>query len=426
MRFLPNKLTKHWRAALGFGGHHIRRRPYIVPIIGLLAGVAIVGGVIISRPSMALRPSDSHVVFLSDNNERETLDTKAKTVGELVHKLPLHLIPQDVVEPSLDTKIVQDNFRINIYRARPVTVEDNGVKTVTITAQKSPRVVAADAGLKIYPEDDVSFAPGDIKENIIGEKVVVDPATPVHFNLYGTELTVRTQAKTVADLLAEKNVKPAAKDTVRPALNTPVTANMNVEVIRNGTATVTQQKSIPAPVQIVSDPDLTLGAQAVRQTGTPGLEVITYKVVTKNGHEVSRTVIQTAIISKPVPKIVAQGTNVDIAGNKTALMAAAGIAPGDYGYADYIISNESGWCPTKAQGESYCPGIPDNSMTPNGYGLCQSTPGYKMESAGSDWAINPITQLRWCSGYAERVYGGWYGAYSHWVHQKLIQGYGNW
>lgn len=415
MRFIPDNLVKRLAAAHLFGRHHVRQRPYILPILGLLMGVAIVGAFLLSRPNIALRPSDSHVVFLSDNGQRETLDTKAKTVRELIGKLPLHLIPQDVVEPSLDTRIVQDNFRINVYRARPVTVDDNGQKTVTITAQKSPRVVAADAGLKVYPEDDISFAPGSIQENIIGEKVVINPATPVNFNLYGTELVVRTQTKTVADLLAEKNIKPAAKDTVRPAPATPITAGMSVEVIRNGTATVTAQKSIAAPTKIIADPDLTLGAQAVRQEGTPGIEVITYKVVTKNGHEVSRTVIQTAVISKPVPRIVVQGTNVDIAGNKTSLMAAAGIAPSDYGYADYIISHESGWCPTKAQGEGYCPGIPDNPNTPNGYGLCQSTPGYKMAAAGSDWQINPITQLRWCSGYADSSYGGWYGAYGHWL-----------
>ena len=52
---------------------------------------------------------------------------------------------------------------------------------------------------------------------------------------------------------------------------------------------------------------------------------------------------------------------------------------------------------------------------PNGYGLCQATPGYKMASAGSDWETNPITQLRWCNSYADNTYGSWYNAYIHWV-----------
>ncbi|HEU5005290.1 MAG TPA: G5 domain-containing protein [Candidatus Saccharimonadales bacterium] len=415
MRFIPSLISNPLSTARKFGRHHVHQRPYIVPILGILLGIAIVGGVILSRPTQSLRPSDSHVVYLSDNGQRETLDTKAATVGELVGKLPLHLMPQDVVEPSLDTKIVQDNFRINVYRARPVTVEDNGVKTVTITAQKSPRVVAENAGLTVYPEDNVSFAPGSIQENIIGEKVVVDPATPVQFSLYGTPLTIRTHAKTVAALLEEKNVKLSKGDTVQPAGDTPVTPGMQIFVNRNGTTTITAQEQIPAPVQTVPDPNLTLGATAVRQAGTPGVKAVTYQITTINGVQTSKSIIQQVIVSQPVAEILAQGTNVDVAGNKTSLMAAAGIGPSDYGYVDYIVSHESGWCPTKAQGEGYCPITPDNSMTPNGYGLCQSTPGYKMQSAGADWATNPITQLRWCDGYAAGRYGSWYSAYLHWA-----------
>jgi hypothetical protein len=38
-----------------------------------------------------------------------------------------------------------------------------------------------------------------------------------------------------------------------------------------------------------------------------------------------------------------------------------------------------------------------------------------MASAGADWATNPITQLRWCDGYATSRYGGWAAAYNHWL-----------
>jgi uncharacterized protein YabE (DUF348 family) len=283
-----------------------------------------------------------------------------------------------------------------------VTVDDNGVKTVTVTAQKSPRVVAQDAGLKVYPEDNISFAPGSVAEGVIGEKVVVDPATPVHFNLYGTPLVVRTHVKTVGALLNEKNVQLAKGDTVQPSLNTPITAKMQIYVIRNGTTIKTEQKTIAAPVKIIYDSNLTLGARAVRQAGTPGIEVVTYQVTTKNGKEVKKKPIQTVVVSDPVEEIIVQGTNVDISGSKTSLMAAAGIGAGDYGYADYIVSHESNWNPL--------------ASNPYGaYGLCQALPGSKMASAGSDWASNPVTQLRWCNGYADDRYGGWYGAYSHWV-----------
>lgn len=415
MRLFSQKFINRYKSAHLIGRRHVHARPYIVPLLGLLMGVAIVGGVLLTRGSRVLHPSNHYVVFLTDNGVRTTINTQEPTVGELVKHLNLHLIPEDVVEPSLDTPIVQDNFRVNVYRARPVTVVSGGTKIVVVTAQRSPRVVAQDAGVNVYPEDNVSFAPGNISENIIGEKVVIDPATPVQLSLYGTPLTVRTHTKTVADMLKEKNVKVDPKDTVTPALDTPISPNLQVSVIRNGVQVVTIEQSIPVPTQYVNDPTLSFGATATRQAGSPGKLAITYQIDVEHGVEVSRTVIQQSTVIPAVPRIVAIGTIIDINGNKAAVMAAAGISSSDYGYVDYIVSHESGWCYTKAQGEHYCPAIPDNPYTPNGYGLCQSTPGYKMASAGADWATSPITQLHWCSDYAARTYGGWYGAYSHWL-----------
>jgi len=412
---LKIKFLERYREAHRHSRVHIYKRPYLVPLAGLLIGLIIVGIITHFRTTKASIASDSHVVYLFDSGKKQTLDVHSETVGEVINKLPLNLIPQDVVEPSLDTRIVQDNFRINIYRARPVTVVDNGVKTVTVTAQKSPRVAAQDAGVTVYPEDNTSFEQGSLRENTIGEEVVIDRATPIAFTLYGTPLTVRTHSKTVAELLQEKNVHLRKDDTLTPAPETPLTPGIQVTLVRNGTQVATVQEDIPAPVQYISDPNLSLGASAVRQAGAPGKQAVTYQIVTQNGKETSRTVLQTTRIQEPVPQIVARGTAIYVNGDHTALMAAAGISSGDYGYVDYIVSHESGWCPTKAQGEHYCPAAPDNQYTPNGYGLCQSTPGTKMATAGADWGTNPITQLRWCSGYARGAYGSWGGAYNHWI-----------
>jgi hypothetical protein len=38
-----------------------------------------------------------------------------------------------------------------------------------------------------------------------------------------------------------------------------------------------------------------------------------------------------------------------------------------------------------------------------------------MASAGADWATNPVTQLKWCNGYAVGRYGSWGAAYNHWL-----------
>lgn len=419
MKIKAKNLGQTYHSAHHHGRQHVQRRPYLIPLGGLVFGLIIVGLVLLLNGGRTNYSPDSHVIFLFDKGKQQTLDSRAATVRELIDKLPnLNLISQDVVEPALNTPIVEDNFRVNIYRARPVTVVDSGTKTVTLTAQKSPRVVAQQAGVNVFPEDNVGFSPGSLKENIIGEKVTVNRATPVVFNLYGNLLTVRTHVRTVGNLLHEKGVKLQSGDTLAPAASTLITPHLQVSVTKNGIQIATVNEPITPPVQIVQDDSLSFGATVVRQLGTPGTKLVTYQVQLVNGIEVGRTVLQSLILQEPVPQIVARGKAIDINSDKSALMAAAGISPGDFAYANYIISHESGWCWLKWQGQvGYCPTTYVALHPPDagyGYGLCQSTPGSKMATAGSDWQTNPITQLRWCSGYASR-YGGWGGSYNHWL-----------
>lgn len=106
-------------------------------------------------------------------------------------------------------------------------------------------------------------------------------------------------------------------------------------------------------------------------------------------------------------------------GDSNSWLVGAGISPGDYGYVDYIISRESGWCPTKWQGQHTCPDNYYPTLDLNdgwvGYGLCQSTPGIKMATAGADFATNGVTQMKWCNSYAITRYGSWAAAYNYWL-----------
>ena len=170
--------------------------------------------------------------------------------------------------------------------------------------------------------------------------------------------------------------------------------------IRTGTKTETVTEEIPTPVQTINDATLAYGTKAVRQQGSPGQQVVTYEVSLSNNVVTGRNIIQKVVNKQPVTQIEVMGTSLSgIKGD----MALAGISPADYAAADYIISHESGWRPNAGGRGVSGP-----------YGLCQAYPGTKMASAGADWQTNPITQLRWCSGYASR-YGGWQGSYRHWL-----------
>ena len=397
------------------GARQIKVRPYLIPLVGAILGVIIVVIILTLEGARPTIGSNSHIVNLSIGGKKQVVASRALNVEQLLNNLHAALYPQDVVEPGLETPILEDNFRVNIYRARPVTVVDGANKSVALTAQKSPRVVAESAGVTLYPEDKVTFEPATLSEGVIGEKAVVARSVPVLLNLYGTSQNTRTNAQTVGELLIEKGVKLNSGDAVQPSADTAINPDMQVFVVRSGSQLATVEEAVAPPVQYVEDGSLSFGTTVTRQAGSPGKKLVTYQIDLQNGKEVSRKVIQEAVVTAAVPQIVARGKAVDIPVDKEMVMAAAGISSSDYGYVNYIISRESGWCATKWQGQyGNCPPY-HGTPASGGYGLGQATPGSKMASAGSDWATNPTTQMRWCNGYAHDRYGSWAAAYNHWA-----------
>jgi len=399
-----------------------QKHPFGVPIM-LFVGLVVVGGALLlilsqTHSTTEFHPYTSYIVIINHDGITQTVPTDEPTVGALLHKLNIAVGPHDRVEPTLNTPIVEDNFRVNVYRAVPVTITDGTTNYIEYSAAATPRSIVTDAGIQLYPEDTVSVMPAAdiVREQSIVEHVVIDRAVPVILNDYGVELQLRTHATTVGQLLVDENIHLEPADSVTPALTTPITPELEIFVNRKGTQIVTQTQTIAYPVQTVQDNTLSFGTQVTRQQGSNGTEVLTYQVNTVNGKPVSQTLLQTVVTVQPVPAIVAEGQAVSIPSNTEAVMAEAGIAPSDYPYVNFIASHEGGWCPTKIQGTHNCPGYMTAAQVPpyGGYGIFQATPGSKMASAGSDWVTNPVTQIRWATSYADSRYGSWEAAYNHW------------
>lgn len=401
------KLPKPKRISLPKNRHEFKsasRHPFAVPVITFAVMLLVLGGYfsVVKLTNKSDNRTDAKIVIINHDHVKQTVPAGETTVGQLLKKLNIPVNKGDVVEPATDTKIDQDQFRINVYRALPVTVVDGEQRVATSSAARTPRTIAQESGEQLYPEDKVFASPADdfLKNGSIGEQVTIDRAVPISVDLYGTPVTLRTHAKTVGELAKEKNIKLIQNDRVVPALDTPITANSHVAFIRTGSKTETVTEEIATPVQTINDPTLAYGTKAVRQQGSPGQQTVTYEVQLNNNVVTARNVIQKVVTKAAVPQIEVMGTSLSgIKGD----MALAGISPADYAAADYIISHESGWRPNAGGRGVSGP-----------YGLCQAYPGTKMASAGADWQTNPITQLRWCSGYAKR-YGGWQGSYQHWL-----------
>lgn len=398
---MSKKKVKQNRFAKVLRGH-----PYVVPVVTFLGLFGICLVAFVGFNAQIDLPDDAHIIEFSIAGNRESIPSRAKTVGEFLERAEVELGHNDIVEPGVDAEITDEKFHINVYRARPVTVvEDGGDRTFAYSAATTPRSVANQAGVKLYPEDKVvSTVPDNfLREGVLGEKVIIDRSTPANINLYGEHVPVRTHAQTVRDLLDEKNIDIKDEKEVKPTLDTPIKKGIQIFVVKPGTKLATVHEDIDMPVETVDDPKLSFGVQVVRQEGSPGRKVVTYQIILdKNGKETGRKKIQEIVSVAPVKQIVARGQAVYIVGNHADIMTAAGIPASEQAAADAIIYKESGWR-TGAMNAGGCAG------------LGQACPGSKLAAVCPNWQTDPVCQMRFFSGYANNRYGSWNAAHDAWM-----------
>lgn len=390
----------------------IHKHPLVIPVVTFMVLFFVTIGIFISINSSTVAPGDQRIVNVFVDDQKQTLPTRAQTVGDLLKRMNVTLNEGDEVEPKASTQILEDDFTVNVYRARPVTVIDGKKITTVLSAQQSARAVAEEVGTKVYPEDDVRLkVPDDLlKEGVIAEKVVIKRSIPVSLVLYGQTYSVRTLSKTVGELLAEKGLN-SDDITVFPPADTKLKPNSVVYVTYPGKKIITKSESIPFKEKRVEDPDLDAGETTVRREGEKGKKVVIYEIDKSNPKK--KKVLKTVVAKKPVDKIIAVGTGSvtdlslpggAVTGSKLDWMKAAGIDPSQYQYVDYIIGRESGWNP--------------GSVSANRcIGLGQRCDASILISACPNWQSDPVCQLGHFSGYANGRYGSWQGAYNAWQAQ---------
>ncbi len=293
----------------GFFSRSWHKHPLAIPIVTMfvLAFMTMIGFLLFGGSSV--EPSDKKVVYLYIDGKKQTIPTRAESVRELLTRLNIQLGNEDVVEPAVDAPITQDEFSVNIYRSRPVTVVDqDGTVVSARVAERKPADIAKKMGLKIYPEDNVNIVPPDqtLEDGIIGEKLVVDRALPIKLSLYGKTFGIRTQSETVADLAKERGIEYSNK-SIYPAPETRLKPNSVVFITDPGKKIAITEESIDPPTEYVDSTDLNVGETEIREAGRPGKKVVVYEVAPDG----SRRALQTITVVDPEKQIVARGVKTE-------------------------------------------------------------------------------------------------------------------
>ena len=259
------------------------------------------------------------------------------------------------------------------------------------------------------------------------------------------EITVVTSKNKVSEILDENHIVLASEEKVSPAMDEEITnantiiisteqikqidiaekeqINDNIDEIAENYENIEEQiltVEEEIPFETVTK-DVSNGngdtTNKIIQVGKNGIKEVTYKVLYKNGEEISREEVSSKVIQEPVNQIVQiqsrivtsrSGIRSTVSGSVAEYQSYAAEMCSSYGWSqtdfECLVSlwnKESGWNPNAYNAFS------------GAYGIPQAMPGYKMASAGSDYQTNYKTQINWGLNYIKNRYGTPQNAWYH-------------
>lgn len=245
-----------------------------------------------------------YFVTIHDDGANLVVKTGPVTVREVLERSEVKVAETDIVEPSLDT-VIQGDYNVNIYRARPALVIDGLQRVYVMTASYDPKQIAIEAGLTVYDDDEVKM----------------------EFNTNFLET--------------------GAASTYR--------------IHRNGGRRLTIEEDIPYEVEVRYDYNRPKGERVLEQVGSDGRRVSVYEVEFENNVEVSRNLIDERVLVEATPEIIVEGARVSVAPEQetcAAWIREAGVSEEDLEAALELIYHESGCRVDATNASSGAYGIP--------------------------------------------------------------------
>ena len=295
---------------------------------------------------------NERLITIHDKDADISIVTRSSTVAGALKQAKIKTGPYDNVDPSPSTKLVDNSYQVNVYRAQPVMVVDGVSKKIVMTASETPSQIAKDAGLPLYDEDDTTLTRSTdvLNSEGAGRILTIDRATRFTLVLYGKPIDTGTQAKTVGGMIKEKNIKLGKEDTVSVPINTSIAAGIKVEIWRNGKQTVSLEEPIAFPVQQIQDANQPVGYKQIKTAGVLGKKIVTYEIEMRNGQEVARKEIQSVQTTAPQQQVEVVGSKPSFSGDFAAALAKLRSCEGGYtsvnvsgGYYGAYQFNQSSW-----------------------------------------------------------------------------------
>jgi uncharacterized protein YabE (DUF348 family) len=275
----------------------VRARPTALALHGVVL-VALIAG------PLAYVTADK-AVTLDINGSSRLVRTYSSTVGEVLAEQGVKVSPRDEVSPPA-TAGVRDGLHVAVVSAREVSLVVDGVPRQIWTTAQTVAELARQLGSRF----DAAYLSVSRSARIPLTGIDLTVRTP-------KALTVRAMGRTAVIVSTEATWEQAlavAGYTLGPLdiLSVPATSapqdGQSVVITRVSQRVILKTVLIPFAVQRVSDAALYLGTSRVRQPGSAGKILETWRYTLHDGKSVVGALLSRRTLSTPVVEVIAVGT----------------------------------------------------------------------------------------------------------------------
>ncbi|MER5311396.1 ubiquitin-like domain-containing protein [Streptomyces sp. NPDC002773] len=281
------------RKASGPAGEGLRRLVPQALVVAFLAG------------GTSAFVADDKAIRLSVDGVPRTFHTFADDVDELLADEGLTVGAHDIVAPAPAEALVSGDEVVVRY-GRPVALTLDGHRRQVWTTARTVEGALRQLGVRA----EGAYLSVSRGASISREGLTLDVRTErtITFLADGRERTVRTNAATVREALAEAGITLSGQDAVSVAPGSFPRDGQTVSVLRITGSRQVREEAIPYAVERVRDPDLFAGTEVVERQGVSGVRRVTYSIRSVNGVKQKPRRTGEEIVREPVSRKVRVGT----------------------------------------------------------------------------------------------------------------------
>ncbi|GGX17885.1 transglycosylase [Streptomyces malachitofuscus] len=244
-------------------------------------------------------------VELNVDGRTRTLHTFADDVTELLAEEGVRTGAHDTITPAPGTAL-GDGDAIEVRHARPVLLTLDGRRHEVWTTAPTVEGVLRELGVRV----EGAHLSTPLSRRIPREGLALDVRTERSVTVLadGRARTVRTDAATVREAVAQAGVTLRGRDTTSVAPGSFPRDGQTVTVLRITDDTVVRDEVIPFSEVRVEDPALARGTEVVDRPGQPGLRRLTSAQRTVNGVRQRPRPLRSEVVREPRPQQMRVGT----------------------------------------------------------------------------------------------------------------------